>query len=85
MATAFSEHLAKQVVKLCSEHKQLEGLMLALPEVKEENLSQKLHEIGQLLEQHIRQEERVFFEQLQQELPEAELRLLQEQVAGHLG
>lgn len=45
-----------------------------------ENLPGKLNVLGRLLEDHIRKEERVFFEQVQRLLPEPDLLHLQRQV-----
>ncbi|GAB3198465.1 hemerythrin-like domain-containing protein [Pontibacter aydingkolensis] len=85
LAPEVSEELAKQTKHLLAQHRELEKLILALPDVKMEALPDKLDEIGKLLEQHIRHEERVFFEQLQQELPDEKLKVLQEMVLQHLG
>ncbi|GAB3529230.1 hypothetical protein GCM10027443_08130 [Pontibacter brevis] len=84
LAGTFSLNLKQQAQQLQAEHRQLEELIQALPQAADIALPDKLHEVGQLLEQHIRQEERVFFEQLQQELPEAELQRLEKQVEQHL-
>ncbi|MCC9136842.1 hemerythrin domain-containing protein [Pontibacter silvestris] len=78
-----SEQLQQQAKKLEAEHRQLEQLITALPQTTADELQDKLHEVGVLLEQHIRQEERQFFEQLQQELPEERLASLKEQVEQH--
>lgn len=45
-----------------------------------DNLPDKLNRLGRLLEDHIRKEERDFFEKIQEELPEEELQELQRQV-----
>ena len=84
LAAACAGDLEQQAVRLQAEHRQLEELIQALPRATAAALPDQLHEVGQLLEQHIRQEERVFFEQLQQEIPEDKLQLLQEQVMQHL-
>jgi hemerythrin-like domain-containing protein len=84
LAASFSDTLRSQTEQLQAEHRQLEALIQALPQATDATLPDELHEVGQLLEQHIRQEERVFFEQVQQELPEEELQQLQVQVAQHL-
>lgn len=84
LAASFSEDLQRQTEQLQADHRQLEALIQALPQATEAALPDKLHEVGKLLEQHIRQEERVFFEQVQHELPADKLILLQEQVAQHL-
>ncbi|WP_276498879.1 hemerythrin domain-containing protein [Pontibacter litorisediminis] len=84
LASDCSEELRQQAQALQAQHRQLERLILALPEVEEAELPHKLDEVGRLLEQHIRQEERVFFETLQQKLPEEKLQQLQRQVLEHL-
>ncbi len=84
LASEASEVLAQQVKQLQEQHKLLESLIFALPAIPINDLPDKLHETGKLLEQHIRQEERIFFEQLQQELPENKLYLLQQLVQQHL-
>ncbi|MFD3003223.1 hemerythrin domain-containing protein [Pontibacter toksunensis] len=84
LAITASDILAQQARQLQAEHRQLEQLIQALPEATDTALPDKLHEVGQLLEQHIRQEERVFFEQMQQELPKDELQRLEKQVKHHL-
>ncbi len=85
LAIAHSDSLREQADELVAEHRQLAKLILALPQASDTSLPDQLHEVGQLLEQHVRREERVFFEQLQQELPPEKLQQLQEQVAKHLG
>ncbi|MCX2739427.1 hemerythrin domain-containing protein [Pontibacter anaerobius] len=85
LASDFSEELQQQAAALQAEHRKLEQLILALPAVDAANLPDRLDKVGKLLEQHIRQEERVFFEIVQQKLPGEKLRLLQQQVLRHLG
>ncbi|GAB3822566.1 hemerythrin domain-containing protein [Pontibacter rugosus] len=84
LAAHTSEELKQQAAALQAAHHLLQQLILALPQAEENDLPDRLHEIGQLLEQHIRQEERVFFEKLQQELPEEKLQLLHRQVTQQL-
>lgn len=84
LAAEFSEELRKQVNILVATHQQLQKLILALPGFTPELLPDALDEIGKLLERHIRQEERVFFEQLQKDLPLDKLQLLEQQVLQHL-
>lgn len=84
LAAEFSEELRKQVNILVATHQQLQQLILALPGFTPELLPDALDEIGKLLERHIRQEERVFFEQLQKDLPPDKLQLLEQQVLQHL-
>ncbi|ARS36517.1 hemerythrin domain-containing protein [Pontibacter actiniarum] len=84
LAAGFSEELKQQTEALMAEHRRLEQLILALPASPEADLPDRLHEVGHLLERHIRQEERVFFEQLQQVLPEGKLLQLHRLVAQHL-
>ncbi|MHA6246854.1 hemerythrin domain-containing protein [Pontibacter sp. CAU 1760] len=67
------DNLARLAAQLTAEHQQLTAFIRALPDASEAALPAQLHEIGVLLEQHIRTEEREFFEQLQQQLPEDRL------------
>ncbi|MCC9166704.1 hemerythrin domain-containing protein [Pontibacter harenae] len=76
--------LAQQAKDLEAQHRQLEQLIKELPQVSETALPESLDYVGKLLEKHIRQEERVFFEALQQELPPEELAKLQQLVLEHL-
>ncbi|AKD02397.1 Hemerythrin-like domain-containing protein [Pontibacter korlensis] len=85
LAADTSEELRQQAIHLQSEHRKLEQFILALPKATDAELPVKLDEVGKMLEQHIRQEERVFFEALQQELPEEKLQELQQQVLEQLG
>ena len=84
LAASLSEDLRRQTEELQAEHRQLEVLILTLPQITEDLLPDKLHETGKLLEQHIRKEERVFFEQVQGDMTEQELQQLQEMVALHM-
>ncbi|MDX5422780.1 MAG: hemerythrin domain-containing protein [Hymenobacteraceae bacterium] len=84
LATEAAGELQQQAQALQGQHSQLQQLIRALPLATEATLPEKLHEVGILLEQHIRQEERVFFERLQQELPQDKLLLLQKLVEQHL-
>jgi hemerythrin-like domain-containing protein len=83
-ASAAGPSLREQAEALEAEHRQLEQLLLALPQASDADLPAWLDEVGRLLEQHIRTEERVFFDMLQQELPEPTLQALKEQIAQHL-
>lgn len=56
------------------DHSNLHHLFTSLPNVQ--NLEEHLHEIGALLEGHIRKEERQFFQLIQDELTEEELNKL---------
>ncbi|RIJ43110.1 hemerythrin domain-containing protein [Pontibacter oryzae] len=84
LAADFSEGLKQQVDAFVAAHQQLQQLILALPGFAPELLPDKLDEIGKLLEQHIRQEERVFFEQVQKDLPPDQLQFLEHLVLKHL-
>ncbi|GHA74166.1 hemerythrin domain-containing protein [Pontibacter akesuensis] len=84
LACEGSEDLQQQAQALQTEHQLLQQLILGLPQAEESTLPDTLHEIGKLLERHIRQEERVFFEQLQQASTKQQLLQLQEQIAQHL-
>jgi iron-sulfur cluster repair protein YtfE (RIC family) len=70
--------LAQLINELSQEHHQIHELTAGLR--SEQDLPLLLHQIGSLLEQHIRKEERIFFERIQQLLPEDDLRDLQQQV-----
>ncbi|OKL42152.1 hemerythrin domain-containing protein [Pontibacter flavimaris] len=84
LAADYSEELKQQAQALQAEHRQLERLILALPGAEEAALPERLDAVGKLLEQHIRQEERVFFEIVQEKLPDEKLELLQQRVLEHL-
>ena len=66
------DQLADDVVE---EHKQLRALFEALPEA--EDAVEKLDALGRALEKHIRSQERVLFEKIQEVLPEENLTGLQ--------
>ncbi|WP_018479585.1 hemerythrin domain-containing protein [Pontibacter roseus] len=83
-AKVAAPHLARQAEGLEAEHRQLKQLILSLPTALTPELPTRLDEIGRLLEQHIRTEERIFFQMLQEELPEETLQLLKEQIEQHL-
>ena len=72
--------LDRLIRELEGEHQQVQDLTgeLRYPE----DLPGKLDRLGRLLENHIRKEERVFFEQIQELLAEPDLRELQRQVEG---
>lgn len=84
LARQVSEALRQQADQLEAEHQKLEQLIFALPPASDAILPEKLHEAGRLLEQHIRTEERIFFELLQQETSEDRLQVLQQQVRQHM-
>ncbi|WP_242927949.1 hemerythrin domain-containing protein [Pontibacter vulgaris] len=85
LARTVSEELKVQADVLETEHRQLEKLINDLLSLTDESiLADKLHETGKLLEQHIRKEERIFFELLQQELPDEKLQELKLQIEQHL-
>ncbi|MDX5435963.1 MAG: hemerythrin domain-containing protein [Pontibacter sp.] len=85
LAPEVSEELAQQTKLLEEQHQHLEKLILALPDATSTDLPDRLHTIGKLLEQHIRHEERVYFEELQQKLSEDDLKKLQLLVMKYLG
>ena len=64
--------------ELLQEHRQVQDLTGQLR--FEENLSEKLNQLGTLLEAHIRKEERVFFPLVQDHLSEADLQALQTRI-----
>ena len=61
------------VEELTAEHAELRTLAAALRQAEEKDLGPSLTRFGQILEHHIRTEERVFFPACEEHLPEAEL------------
>jgi len=66
-----SAEIDELMKELCAEHRQLESLIAALPDSTD--LSDGLDEFGQLLEKHVRKEERQFFQRIQDTLSVEEL------------
>jgi iron-sulfur cluster repair protein YtfE (RIC family) len=59
--------------QLLQEHKQIEASILSLNKCSGPSLAKALQTLGQQLEKHVRNEERVYFEGLQQEVSEHDL------------
>jgi len=55
--------------ELAQEHVHMKSLILSLSALAEAELQQALHKLAQLLETHVRREERQYFEGLQAEVP----------------
>lgn len=66
-----SVEIDELINELCAEHRQLEALIAALPDSTD--LPVDLDEFGQLLEKHVRKEERQLFQHIQNTLTEEEL------------
>ena len=75
MAAKKSEELSTLVNELIKEHRQLFSMIENVPRSKDQ--PQALNEIGVLLEQHIRKEERKLFEMVQQTFSEEEIKVLE--------
>lgn len=73
-----SENILKVVCELQEERKKLQELFQALEQKK---LATDLHEIGELLERHVRKEERALFQQIQQDLTEEELSAIPDSIS----
>ncbi len=58
--------LRDMVRQLQEEHRQIRARFELLPEVAEADLSQQLHDLALLISTHVRFEERLFFETLQE-------------------
>lgn len=66
--------------KLISQHRQMEKLLLRLPQVTKEDRISLLAEFGRLLSSHIRMEERQVFEEIQNRLSDDDLMVLGKQI-----
>lgn len=67
---AYHEKLRVMAEQVQSEHQQIADLIHALSPI---STSEQLDQLGQLLEQHIRFEERIWFSAIQEEVPESVL------------
>ena len=74
-----SAELQALVDELKAEHQQLDSLFNELS--TSSDLSESLNQLGILLEQHVRKEERQFFQLIQQTLPEEEMQKLESTLA----
>ncbi len=72
-AAAANPGLKAAAKELLAEHAELRALADSLPAADEKHLECSLMRFGQLLEHHIRSEERVFFPACEEHLPSAEL------------
>lgn len=77
-----SEPSQQLSLQLWAEHKQIETIMAELPMLSARSLEKSLEGLGYLLEAHIRCEERLYFECLQQEILPARLQSAGEQLAA---
>jgi len=69
--TGKTEGIDQLLTELKTEHQRIDQLMEKLASSKE--LATDMDELGQLLEKHVRKEERQLFQQVQEALTEAEL------------
>jgi iron-sulfur cluster repair protein YtfE (RIC family) len=69
-----NEKIDKLIDEIISEHKQIENLVNELN--KSDNIEKVMDELGQLLERHIRKEERELFVMIEEALNEKELETL---------
>jgi hemerythrin-like domain-containing protein len=69
-----NEKIDKLIAETISEHKQIEHLVNELN--KSDNIEKVMDELGQLLERHIRKEERELFVMIEEALNEKELETL---------
>ena len=68
----------EQIVEIISEHRKIEDL---IKKISEQNASEELlDELGNILEQHIRKEERKLFQDIQEILSENELETVSEKI-----
>ncbi len=72
------EEIDKLFDEIIKEHKEIEKLVESLRE--KSNIGNKLDKLGILLQEHIRKEERVLFEKIQQVLSEGEMAELEEEL-----
>lgn len=75
---AFAQYVSidrKEITEMLLEHAQIRSLINTILQAKEQDLP-KMHELGVLLEIHIRKEERVIFPMIEKALPEEKLQEL---------
>ena len=72
---------AAEVRALLRDHETMRSMVHAFSESPEARTAERLRAFGELLRDHIRQEERVFFEHLQQSCPEDALESLRTPIA----
>lgn len=74
LALEYLEDGSSLVSRLLEEHEKIRTSVQRLEGLEPGDLKAALGALGQLLEEHIRREERVLFEALQEQVPEARLR-----------
>jgi len=74
-----NDYLDKKIAEIISEHRKMETLIRDLE--KTDQLENVLDEFGQLLEKHIRKEERELFIEIEKILSDDELRIISEKVS----
>ncbi len=82
LLTAFAQYASvdrPEINEMLIEHVKIRALIDTLLTSEETNLS-KMHDLGELLEAHIRKEERIIFPMIEQALPEEKL----QELAPHL-
>ena len=71
--------LDKLIAEIISEHRRMESLVSELEKTK--HLEDVLDEFGQLLEKHIRKEERELFVEIENVLSDAELKIISDKIS----
>lgn len=74
-----NDELDKRIAEIISEHRKMELLVKDLE--KTDQLENVLDEFGQLLEKHIRKEERELFMEIEKVLSEEELQIISEEIS----
>ena len=74
-----NDDLDKKITEIISEHRKMETLIRDLE--KTDQLENVLDEFGQLLEKHIRKEERELFVEIEKVLSEEELQVISEEIS----
>ena len=74
-----NDDLDKKIAEIISEHRKMETLIRDLE--KTDQLENALDEFGQLLEKHIRKEERELFVEIEKVLSEEELQVISEEIS----
>ena len=74
-----NDELDRKIAEIISEHRKMESLIKDLEET--DQLQNVLDELGQLLEKHIRKEERELFVEIENVLTEEELQVISEEIS----
>ena len=74
-----NDDLDKKIAEIISEHRKMETLIRDLE--KTDQLENVLDDFGQLLEKHIRKEERELFVEIEKVLSEEELQVISEEIS----